>query len=662
MIYKLLGFIRDSPLGFRTFVYYICSRNPLTPPHPKMKFTKLSPERDTIRRAELNVSAFLAQTCGNRSRRMVERLREQPSARTADKLPVIITGGSWHSGRLIRYSGMILLNFGPLADEQEAERVKQRAAELPHTYLALTGSSGRSVKVLVRCTRPDGSLPVLEPDIQAFHTEAHALIALHYCPNVAVAPARKTASPLAAFRLTYDPAPYYNPEARVLTLPPVAAGTTSFLRKARRAGILPSPPKQKKTAEPTVPTAKSAPATPKRKTDIPKTDKQPEGRIQQTLSTLLDTFMQQHYEVRRNLLKNETEIRRREDHPKDFHPVTSARFNQIVIEAMEAGTPVWDKDVKRYLQSDRIPVHHPLQHYLNGLPPWDGRDRIDELARRIPQRHPLWIRGFRCWLVGLVAQWMNRDSLYGNCLTPLLVGNQGDGKSTFCRRLLPPALADYYTDRIDLNNRREAELALHRFALVNLDEFDQSGPAQQAFLKHLLQKAEVTARRPYETAMIRTQRHASFIATTNAAQPLCDMTGSRRFLCVELTGRIDNTLPIDHDQLYAQALHLLRTDACNWLGPEEERQLAELNRSFLQCDLEEDFLNATFRRPASGDIAADPTTEELTCTEIALRIKARHPQMPYDRGTIGRIARLLIRDGYPRRRTSSTLRYLVVPA
>ncbi len=52
-------------------------------------------------------------------------------------------------------------------------------------------------------------------------------------------------------------------------------------------------------------------------------------------------------------------------------------------------------------------------------------------------------------------------------------------------------------------------------------------------------------------------RMASFIATTNDYQPLTDPTGSRRYLCCELTGIIDTDTPIPYKQLYAQAIHEL---------------------------------------------------------------------------------------------------------
>ena len=51
----------------------------------------------------------------------------------------------------------------------------------------------------------------------------------------------------------------------------------------------------------------------------------------------------------------------------------------------------------------------------------------------------------------------------------------------------PPAIRAYYTDSIDFSRKKDAELYLNRFALINIDEFDQISAAQQGFLKHILQ-------------------------------------------------------------------------------------------------------------------------------------------------------------------------------
>lgn len=41
------------------------------------------------------------------------------------------------------------------------------------------------------------------------------------------------------------------------------------------------------------------------------------------------------------------------------------------------GLNLWDRDVIRYLDSDRIPIFNPIEDFLFGLDiRWDGRDRF----------------------------------------------------------------------------------------------------------------------------------------------------------------------------------------------------------------------------------------------------------------------------------------------
>ena len=152
----------------------------------------------------------------------------------------------------------------------------------------------------------------------------------------------------------------------------------------------------------------------------------------------------------------------------------------------------------------------------------------------------------------------------------LLVGSQGFRKSTYCRILLPPELRFGYADSLDFSSKQEAERALGRFFLINLDEFDQITVNQQGFLKHLLQKPTANLRKPYGTSVRELRRYASFIGTSNQKDLLTDPTGSRRFICIEVTDPIDTNVTIDYRQLYAQAMHLLYKNERYWLNDEDE--------------------------------------------------------------------------------------------
>lgn len=123
---------------------------------------------------------------------------------------------------------------------------------------------------------------------------------------------------------------------------------------------------------------------------------------------------------------------------------------------------------------------------------------------------------------------------------------------------------------------------LNRFALINIDEFDQITLTQQGFLKHILQKPVVNLRKPYGNSIQELQRYASFIATSNQKDLLTDPSGSRRFMCVEVTGTIDTARPIDYEQLYAQAMYEIYHGERYWFDDKDEAILTQGNREFEQ--------------------------------------------------------------------------------
>ena len=91
--------------------------------------------------------------------------------------------------------------------------------------------------------------------------------------------------------------------------------------------------------------------------------------------------------------------------------------------------------------------------------------------------------------------------------------------------------------------------------------------------------------------------YSSFIATTNERHPLCDPTGSRRFLCIEIPSGefIDNGSPIDYAQLYAQILHELSLVSTRyWFTREEESRIQDLNMPFMKTEDIDEMIAASF--------------------------------------------------------------------
>ena len=331
-----------------------------------------------------------------------------------------------------------------------------------------------------------------------------------------------------------------------------------------------------------------------------------------------DIFLHTHYEMRKNVMTGVAQYREKNGEMDDFQDLDDEARNEMTIRAKELGLKSWDKDIARFIDSPRIEKFDPVNTWLDQLPQWDGRDRVGELAARVPTNQPRWEHYLHTWLLGMVAHWQGRKSLTGNALVPLLIGRQGCGKSSFCRILLPRELRDYYNDRISFKNETDLNLGLTSFALINIDEFDKTTQRQQVLLKYLLSTADVKFRPPYGKAYKQYRRYASFIGTTNQPKPLSDPTGSRRFVCVEVTALIDFSDTLNHRQLYAQLKQEIADGRKYWLDDQDIEQLISENERFQRIDSLAEMLRERLRRPEAGEQGRWwSTTEILTLLQQA---------------------------------------------
>ena len=377
---------------------------------------------------------------------------------------------------------------------------------------------------------------------------------------------------------------------------------------------------------------------------------------EQLTALKLDEFMERRYEFRYNQLMGDLEYRQRDSIHFYFNVMDQRARNSVAMDALLEGLRVWDRDVNRYLTSNRVPLYNPVEEYLYGTGHWDGKDRIRALADLVPCNNQYWQELFYRWFLSMVAHWRGLDKMHANSTSPLLIGAQGYRKSTFCRILLPPELRFGYTDSLDFKSKRDAEMYLGRFLLINIDEFDQVSATQQGFLKHILQKPVVNARRPYGTSVVEMRRYASFIATSNHKDLLTDPSGSRRFICIEVKGVIDTSRPIDYDQLYAQAMHELAHGERYWFNDADEYVMTEANREFQQYSPEEQFLFRYFRMAEAGEEG-----EWMAPAEI-LKILHQEVDIPLNAKRVAAFGRILRKQGIPSRHTRKGTVYQLVRA
>ena len=343
----------------------------------------------------------------------------------------------------------------------------------------------------------------------------------------------------------------------------------------------------------------------------------------------LSRYLKLHYAFRYNLLTERTECARLntekadESHLLTYTPVDSRILNGIALSAIENGVECWDRDIKRYVESDHVQDYHPFELYFNNLPEWDGKDRVTELAKRVSDKD-VWVRAFHRWMLAVTAQWTGSGNRgrRANSVAPLLVSTtQGLGKSTFCRMLLPQELRDYFTESFDLTNASSAENKLASYGLINLDEFDRLSVSRMPQLKNLMQMEDLRVRRAYRRSAESLPRIASFIGTSNRRDLLTDLSGSRRFICVEVEHAIDCTTSIDHAQLYAQLLHELNSGERCWFSKAEEAEIQAANRPFYRITPAEELISSCFAFAEAGEQGA----RLMSAADIYAILKRKNP-------------------------------------
>lgn len=546
------------------------------------------------------------------------------------------------------YNGVSVIEIRGTNNALEIEKAKRQAGMLPQVFAAFTGADGYSVIALTIASLPDGQLPRTEKDCLLFATKAYALSVHTIQPSLDFPICIKAPSLDSSFLKSYDPAPYYNPEAlpfvfeqpeemdiqRLGTtkenrspLYDMKPGYESYATFTRvfnaafsRALNFSSPLDSNDSDAMMVRIAEECAKVglPQEETtvrihhhfhdyeisDVRLTVKNVYEHNDcrrrysafskhQIVAYRLREFIERRYDIRYNEVMQMTEFRERQGLRFMYRELNRREINNIHHEALIEGIEPTFCEINEYVHSTRIPLYNPIVDYLSKLPKWDGTDHIRMLAERVPTDNPYWHRLFKQWFLSMVAHWMNADEKHANSTVPILIGDQGYRKSTFCKIILPPELQAYYSDSIDFRSNVEAEHSLMRFLLVNVDEFDQLSDKQSAFVKHLFQKQESHRRRMYSETITAQRRYASFIGTTNSESILNDPTGNRRYLCVKVTDMIDAKSHIDYAQLYSQAAFLINSGERYWVDDEDERLIEETNSRFtVETPLEQLFLYA----------------------------------------------------------------------
>ena len=298
----------------------------------------------------------------------------------------------------------------------------------------------------------------------------------------------------------------------------------------------------------------------------------------------IENFLNRRYQLRFNVVKQVTEFRKNDLLFKPWEPLTDRELKSIAVEEMKEGGESWMRDIQTYIESAHITDYNPVHEFLAGCGEWDGkRDYIEEFAHRLPTDYEDWPKYFHRWFLAMVAQALDMNRDHGNSMVPMLIGGQGIMKSTFCKNILPPSMREYYMDDIKMDNAEQVERVLGRMWLVCIDEYNAKTDREQAKIKRILTEKDVQVRKMRSDQYTMTPRLCSFIATTNDPTPLPSGDGSRRYLCVEVTGPVNMKGRIPYKQMFAQAVRELHQSNClYWFTSDDEARIQRHNSRYQQ--------------------------------------------------------------------------------
>lgn len=326
-------------------------------------------------------------------------------------------------------------------------------------------------------------------------------------------------------------------------------------------------------------------------------------------------YVDKHYEIRHNVVQERLEFREKSvaqsphpsgaapqaDHCPAFIAMKKRHYNSVFYDLQLAGIGCQLNTVKSLIDSRYAKDYNPFVDYFYNLKPYDGcTDYIGELAATVQTTdQPFWTDCLKRWLVGLVAcALVDREV---NQLALIMKGAQGKGKSSWIRHLLPPVLSAYYRNGMLNPDNKDHMLFLSQCLLINLEEFEGMKSGSISELKRIITQDVVTERRAYEYDADLYVRRASFIASTNEPRFHRDTSGNRRFPTVTAL-EIDYQSPVNHDGIYAQALHLWKQGFHYWYEKEEIDTLNEKNREYTLASIEEELLYVYCRKPRPTDL------------------------------------------------------------
>ena len=353
-------------------------------------------------------------------------------------------------------------------------------------------------------------------------------------------------------------------------------------------------------------------------------------------------WCRENYDLRKNEVTGVIESRR----ATTDEPFQQLNENELYVRLKARGNKVTFVDLMALLNSEFVGPYNPFLEYFDHLPkPVAGT--IDNYTDYIFTAHQEQFKiHFKKMLVRTIACALEDRVFNKHCFT--LVGRQqGTGKSTWCRYLVPKSLASYYTENFSAD--KDGQIALAQNFIIGLDELHGITKYELNQLKSSFSRDRVSIRHPYARKQTTEPRRASFVASTNEDSFLTDTTGSVRWLCFQVLAISKDTKPggvnfknIPIDNVWAEAYQLYKSGFEYELTGMEIRENEQRNEQFQVVTPEMEYCQKYLKQGKLSDMNLF-----CTATEIKDLINDRTENRA-DLKSVERIGKALSKLGFER--------------
>ena len=205
--------------------------------------------------------------------------------------------------------------------------------------------------------------------------------------------------------------------------------------------------------------------------------------------------------------------------------------------------------------------------WLESLPAWDGVPRVATfLHRYLGAPDTRYTRAVSRYLLTALVGRVLKPGCQAD-MVPVLVGDQGVGKTQTIKALLPDR--KFYAE-IDLTKRDVDQARLLRGKIIGeIAELRGLATRDHESIKAWITREDEEWTPKYRESNIRYRRRCVFIGTTNQRQFLADETGNRRWLPVTVSRCLPGAVARDREQLLAEALSVYLVDGIDYSDAEK---------------------------------------------------------------------------------------------